>query len=104
MGGRRALLTTGSPCSDRARVFADDADVQRHPGSDTIPAGACQRIGAAGTSAEPGGWRMAGRRVASPGRRVHPWYPWAVMLYDPAYRPAHGLDRSSAEVSPARYV
>src|SRR5437773_1089717 len=25
---------------------------------------------------------MAGPRIASPGRRAHPWYRWAVMLYD----------------------
>src|SRR5438094_9476959 len=44
---------------------------------------------------------MAGLRVTGPGPRVHPWYRWAVMLYDRAYRAAHGLDRPPAQVGPA---
>src|SRR5207245_1068250 len=39
---------------------------------------------------------MADPRIASPGRRVHPWYRWAVILYDRAYRVVHGLDRPPA--------
>src|SRR2546425_3403314 len=48
-----------------------------------------------------GGLEMAGLRVAGPGRRVHPWYRWAVLLYDRAYRAVHGLDRPPAQVGPA---
>ena len=44
---------------------------------------------------------MAGPRRVSPGRRVHPWYRWAVMLYDRAYRAMHGLDRPPAQVGSA---
>src|SRR5438093_1596214 len=44
---------------------------------------------------------MAGLRVAGPGPRVHPWYRWAVLLYDRAYRAVHGLDRPPAQVGPA---
>jgi len=47
---------------------------------------------------------MAGLRVAVPGRRVHPWYRWAVLLYDRAYRAVHGLDRPPAQVGPALCV
>ena len=47
---------------------------------------------------------MAGPRIASPGRRAHPWYRWAVMLYDRAYRAVHGLDRPPAQVGPALCV
>src|SRR5438034_1537520 len=44
---------------------------------------------------------MAGLRVTGPGPRVHPWYRWAVLLYDRAYRAVHGLDRPPAQVGPA---
>src|SRR5213593_3045214 len=47
---------------------------------------------------------VAGPRIASPGRRVHPWYRWAVVLYDRAYRVVHGLDRPPAQVGPALCV
>ena len=47
---------------------------------------------------------MADPRIASPGRRVHPWYRWAVVLYDRTYRVVHGLDRPPAQVGPALCV
>ena len=47
---------------------------------------------------------VAGPCIASPGRRVHPWYRWAVVLYDRAYRVVHGLDRPPAQVGPALCV
>lgn len=47
---------------------------------------------------------MADPLVASPERRVHPWYRWAVIFYDRAYRVVHGLDRPPAQVGPALCV
>ena len=47
---------------------------------------------------------MADPLVASPGRRAHPWYRWAVIFYDRAYRVTHGLDRPPAQVGPALCV
>src|SRR2546429_4749293 len=47
---------------------------------------------------------VADPRIASPGRRAHPWYRWAVVLYDRAYRVVHGLDRLPAQVGPALCV
>jgi hypothetical protein len=47
---------------------------------------------------------MAGPRIGSPeGRACRP-YRWAVLLYDRAYRLAHGLDRPMAQVGPALCV
>jgi hypothetical protein len=42
--------------------------------------------------------------MVSSGRHVHPWYRWAVILYDRAYRAVHGLDRPPAQVGPALCV
>jgi len=47
---------------------------------------------------------VADLRIASPGRRAYPWYRWAVVLYDRAYRVVHGLDRLPAQVGPALCV
>src|SRR3989454_9356962 len=47
---------------------------------------------------------VADPRIASPARRAHPWYRWAVVLYDPAYRVVHGLDRLPTQVGPALCV
>ena len=38
------------------------------------------------------------------GRRVRPAWHWLLMAYDRAYRLAHGLDRSRAQVGPALCV